>query len=349
MTLQDAGSTLRFLGVGISMERKLALITGATGFVGRHLCPKLEKAGYALRAVYIEPEPPKGWPENMEWIKLDHIGPDTNWNPALRGGVTHVVHLAAIAHRIAPKDQVADASYDEVNHLGTAELARAAALTPSVRRFFFMSSIGAVTSLSDQVVNEQTPCHPDTAYGRSKLAAENAIQEILRKGQVGWCIFRPPLLYGPANPGNMERLLKLLKLPLPLPLGSIRNRRAFLYVGNLVDAICVALEHPAAARQVFCISDGEELSTTDLLRRLSRVSRRSVRLFPFPMSGLRVLGTLGEWLRTITGRSMGLDRQVVEKLCGSLSVDSSFFRQTCGWTPPFTVEEGLMRTVTNMP
>lgn len=336
------------MGVEISMKRKLVLVTGATGFVGRHLCPELKKAGYGLRAVFIEPSPPPGWPEGMEWIKVDHIGPSTDWRPALAGGVTHVVHLAAIAHRVAPKAQVDDSIYDQVNHQGTAQLARAVAQTPAVRRFFFMSSIGAVTSLSDQIVNEQTPCHPDTAYGRTKLCAENAIQEILKESRVDWCIFRPPLLYGPGNPGNMERLLKLLKLPIPLPLGSIRNRRTFLYVGNLVDAICVALEHPAAARQFFCVSDGDELSTTDLLRRLGRATNRSVRFFPFPLSGLRVLGTLGEWVRGITGLSIGVDRQAVEKLCGSLSVDSSFFRQTCGWTPPFSVEKGLISTVRNM-
>jgi nucleoside-diphosphate-sugar epimerase len=116
-------------------------------------------------------------------------------------------------------------------------------------------------------------------------------------------------------------------------------------VGNLVAAICIALEHPAAARQVFCVSDGDELSTTDLLKRLGGAANRSVRLFPFPMSGLRILGMLGEWARAITGRSIGIDRQSVEKLCGSLSVDSSFFRRTCGWTPPFSVDEGLLRTI----
>lgn len=327
------------------MDQRLVLLTGATGFVGRHLCPKLSEAGFNLRAVYIEPKPPAGWPERMEWIKLDNVGPATDWHPALQGGVTHVIHLAAIAHRITPKDQVADSIYDEVNHLGTAQLARTVAQTLSVRRFFFMSSIGAVTGLSDEVVNERTPCHPDNAYGRSKLAAEQAIERILSKSQVDWCIFRPPLLYGPGNPGNMERLLKLLHLPLPLPLGSIRNRRTFLYVGNLVDALCVALEHPAAARQVFCVADGEELSTAGLLRRLGRASHRPVRLFPFPMFGLRLLGVLGSWFQAVTGRSIGIDRPAIEKLCGSLAVDNSLFRQTCGWKPPFSVEEGLMRTV----
>lgn len=327
------------------MQRKLVLITGATGFVGHHLCPALKKAGFNLRAVFIESKPPAAWPGEMEWVKLDPIGAATDWYPALRGGVTHVVHLAAIAHRIAPKDQVDDSAYDEVNHLGTAQLARAVAQTPSVRRFFFMSSIGAVTSLSDEMVNEQTPCHPDTAYGKSKLSAEQALRQIFSESQVDWCIFRPPLLYGPGNPGNMERLLRLLKLNVPLPLRSVRNRRSFLYVGNLVSAICVALEHPAAARKIFCVSDGEEMSTADLLRGLARASGQPVRLFPFPRSGLHLLGQIGSLVTRITGRSVGFDAPAIEKLCGSLPVDSSLFRQTCGWKPPFTIEEGLEATV----
>ena len=323
----------------------LVVVTGATGFVGRHLCPELRKAGFRLRGGYIEPEPPIGWPEGMEWIKVGHIGPATDWKSALKGGVTHVVHLAAIAHRVALKDQVGESIYDEVNHLGTAQLARAVAQTPSVRRFFFMSSIGAVTSLSAQAVNEQMPCHPDTAYGRSKLSAEKAVQEAFRESQVDWCIFRPPLLYGPGNPGNMERLLKLLKLRIPLPLQSVRNRRSFLYVGNLVSAICVALEHPAAARRVFCVSDGNEMSTADLLRGLSAASGRAVRLFPFPKSGLDVLGQIGSLVTRVTGRSLGFDAPAIEKLCGSLAVDSSLFRRNCGWEPPFTIEQGLEATV----
>src|ERR1035437_954085 len=327
------------------MQRKLVLITGATGFVGRHLCPELKKAGFNLRAVFIESKPPAAWPGEMEWVKLDPIGPATDWYPALRGGVTHVVHLAAIAHRIAPKDQVDDSAYDELNHLGTAQLARAVALTPLVRRFFFMSSIGAVTSLSDEMVNEQTPCHPDTAYGKSKLSAEQALRQIFSESQVEWCIFRPPLLYGPGNPGNMERLLRLLKLNVPLPLRSVRNRRSFLYVGNLVSAMSVALEHPAAARKIFCVSDGEEMSTAGLLRGLARASRQPVRLFPFPRSGLHLLGQIGSFVTRMTGRSVGFDAPAIEKLCGSLPVDGSFFRRTCGWKPPFTVEEGLVATV----
>jgi nucleoside-diphosphate-sugar epimerase len=143
----------------------------------------------------------------------------------------------------------------------------------------------------------------------------------------------------------MERLMKLLKLKVPLPLQSVRNRRSFLYVGNLVNAICVALEHPAAARKTFCVSDGNEMSTADLLRGLGRASGQSVRLFSFPRSGLNMLGQIGSLVTRMTGRSIGFDAPAIEKLCGSLAVDSSLFRQTCGWKPPFSTKEGLMATV----
>ncbi len=326
-------------------QRKMALITGATGFVGRHLCPELKKAGFNLRAVFTELKPSLHGLSEIEWIKLDSINRHTNWNLALQGGITHVIHLAAVAHRITPKDQVRDSVYDEVNHLGTARLAKAVAETQSVQRFIFMSSIGAVTNLSEGLVDESTDCHPDTAYGKSKLSAEKALQEIFRESRVEWCIFRSPLLYGPGNPGNMERLLKLLKLKVPLPLRSVRNRRSFLYVGNLVNALCLALEHPAAARKIFCISDGNEMSTADLLLGLGCASGRSVRLFPFPRWGLHLLGQIGSLLTRMSGHSFGFDAPAMEKLCGSLPVDSSLFRRTCGWKPPYTIEEGLQATV----
>lgn len=323
------------------MTNKLALVTGATGFVGRHLCPALDLAGYSLRALHVEPDPPRDWPVGIEWVKIDGIGPRTEWADALDGGVTHIVHLAAIAHRTAPNEQVSDDTYDEVNHQGTAQLVRAVAKTTSVKRLFFMSSIGAVTNGAEAPVCEDTFCRPDTAYGCSKLAAEKAVEITLAPTPIDWCIFRAPLLYGPGNPGNMDRLLRLLKLPLPLPFASVRNRRSFLFVGNLVSAILVALEHPAAARRVFCVSDGEELSTPKLLRYLAEASGKRVWLFPLPFWGLRLLGGLGSGVTRLTGKSLGFDLPAVEKLSASLSVDSTRFRQACGWSPPFSVEQGL--------
>lgn len=327
------------------MQSPVVLVTGASGFVGRHLCQALHDHGYRIRAVFIEPSPPQGWPKEIEWIKIEEIGPVTSWEAILDQHITHVVHLAAIAHRTHPKSQVDEATYDRINHLGTAQLAKAAARAPALQRFFFMSSIGAVASLSDREITEETPCCPDTAYGRSKLAAERAIEQILGRSPVDWCIFRPPLLYGPGNPGNMERLLKLLQLPFPLPLATVKNRRSFLYVGNLANAILLALEHPQAARKVFCISDGFDLSTPELIRELGRTMGRPVRLWPCPLTGLKWMGNLGSVFSSLTGRSIGVDRASLEKLCGSLIVNDSCFRQTCGWTPPYTLPEGLAATM----
>jgi len=327
------------------LERKFALVTGATGFVGRHLCNGLRQAGVDVRGVYRKQEPHAGWPKEIEWVKIPRLGLDTDWSSALSGGITHVIHLAAIAHRISPREQVSEATYDRVNHLATLQLVREVIKAGSAKRFFFLSSIGVTATLADEPVDEQTPCCPESAYARSKLAAERGVQQLLAESPVEWCIFRAPLLYGPGNPGNMERLLKLVKLSIPLPLGSIRNRRTFLYIGNLIDAILVALEHPGAARKTFCIADDQQLSTSELLRELARVSKRSVHLFPCPIFCLRALASVVDILRELTGLSVGLDRGSVEKLCGSLVVTDSLFRNTCGWKPPYTVQEGLRATL----
>jgi nucleoside-diphosphate-sugar epimerase len=146
----------------------------------------------------------------------------------------------------------------------------------------------------------------------------------------------------------MQRLLQLLDLPLPLPLASIRNRRTFLYVANLVDAIGVGLEHAAASRRTFCLGDPEDMGTSDLLKRLAAAGNRRLCLFPFPVMGLRAFARVGGWLARCAGLRISLDGGAIEKLCGSLPVDSGLFRRECGWKPPFTVEEGL-RTLFSAP
>jgi len=328
------------------MNRGFVLVTGATGFLGKQLCPALLRKGYRVRATYRGPIG-AGFSENggVEWVSAGCIDRETIWDGILKGGISHVVHLAAVAHRVGPKAQVPDSVYDEVNHLATVALAQAVARTSSIGRFIFISSIGAVTSLSDVPVTSATSCHPDSAYGASKLAAELGIQNAFGNAATEWCILRPPLLYGPGNPGNMARLLSLLKLHIPLPFGSIRNRRTFLYVGNLVDAILVALEHRGAVRNVFCIGDIPDLSTPDLMRALGNAAGEQVRLLPFPIPALRLVGRLGGFVTRVTGRSMGFDEQAIDKLCGSLPVDSSRFRKMCDWCPPFSMQHGLQTTV----
>lgn len=330
------------------MRPEFALVTGASGFVGRHLCPELERIGWRVRACYSRNGPPaESVGQSIEWRKMNPMGSSTDWSRLLDGGITTVIHLAALAHRIGVNEQPTSLEYDEINHKATARLAAQAAACPTIRRFLFVSSIGAVASMSDQRIDETSACRPDTPYGLSKLAAEKAVRRELSPSAVHWCILRPPLLYGRGNPGNMERLLALIDLGLPLPFGSIENRRSFLYIGNFIDSIKLGLTHSSAANQLFCIADSEELSTPALIRGLGEAKQKKVHLFRFPVGALRALGHAGTVFERVLGRSLGINTATVDKLCGSLAIDSSFFRSTCGWRPPFSLQDGLRETVAN--
>jgi nucleoside-diphosphate-sugar epimerase len=201
-----------------------------------------------------------------------------------------------------------------------------------VKHFIFISSIGAMGTLSEQILTEKSPCHPDSPYGRSKLQAEQALIELCQNSPMTWTILRPTLVYGIGNPGNMERLMKLVKTGFPLPLGSIKNRKSFVYVGNLVDAIITCINHPNAKNQTFIVSDGDDLSTTDLIRRLGKALRKSPLLLPVPAELLR-----------LTTKLLG-KADIGDRLLGSLQVDSSKIRQMLDWTPPYTVDQGLQAT-----
>lgn len=316
------------------------LVTGATGFVGRSLCPLLVERGYMVRAT-ARREPPAAFPAQVEWHGVGEIGPETDWGAALEG-VDFVIHLAALAHQIAQDRTEED--YRRVNTAGTARLAEAVRQAGSVRRLVFVSSIGAVCTLASAPVSEKTPCYPDTRYGRSKHAAELALQERLAGGRPDWCILRPTLVYGADNPGNMLRLLRLLRTGWPLPFGAIQNSRSFVYVGNLTDALEKCLQHPGASRRVFHVADGPPFSTPGLLRLLGQASGRRVRLLPVPSWVLRGLGVAGDAAGSMLGRSVGIDTYSVERLTGSLEVDSSAIRAAIGWQPPYTPERGFQET-----
>lgn len=324
----------------------LFLVTGATGFVGRHLCKLLHESGHSIRATRRSTDGASDFSVPIEWIDGIEIGPDTDWFAAL-DGVEFVIHLAALAHQIGAKGERRLNEFMRINAHGTRRLADAIAASRTVSRLVFTSSVGAVKSIAHETITAATPCDPQNDYGRSKRAAELEIEEVLRMTRADWCIIRPTLVYGPGNPGNMARLLELIYRRIPLPFGAIRNQRSFVFVGNLADALVRCATNPGASRQTFLISDGESVSTAELTRRLAHHACVPARIFPMPPALLRCLGIAGDIFSRCTGKSTGFDSYSVERLTGSLAVDSSLIRSATGWRPVFTMEEGLARTLQN--
>jgi nucleoside-diphosphate-sugar epimerase len=303
------------------------LITGATGFIGQRLTPALLTQGHTLYATQRPTASPSQFPKELHPIPLD----DTLTPQASLPNLDAVIHLAARAHILNDPSPNPEADFFKVNTQGTVNLAKAA-LAAGAQQFIFISSIGAMATLSPERLTEETPCQPDTPYGRSKLAAEQALIDLAQGSPMAYTILRPTLVYGPGNPGNMERLLKLIQRQLPLPLGAIHNQRSLIYVDNLIDAILTTLNHPHAKNQRFLVSDGQDLSTPELIRRLAHYLNCTAPLLPIPPTLMQLAGRL-------TGKT-----DAVSRLLGSLTVDSAKIRHTLDWQPPYGVDQGLQAT-----
>lgn len=307
----------------------VAAITGAQGFVGRALAKEMRKRGRSIRLITRN----KAGPLETEVVSLHNIGADTDWRCAL-DNVECVIHCAARVH--VPQDTAADtlAAYREVNVAGARRLAdQAAAL--GVRRLVFVSSVkvnGEHTPLGRAFSENDTPT-PLDAYGISKWEAEQALWEVARCTGLEVVVVRPPLVYGPGVKGNFARLIYGVRRGVPFPFGSVKNCRSLVGVDNLVDMLIYCTQHPRAAGRTFLVSDGEDLSTPVLIRRLAHAANRPVRLIPFPIgvmrAGARLLGRTAE----------------LERLVGSLQVDIGHTCRTLDWAPPVTVDKGLARAI----
>ena len=302
----------------------MVAVTGADGFVGRALCSALEAHGTSVRRLQR-----RSGGDNRAFAVGD-IGPDTDWSAALRG-VHDIVHLAARVHVMGDTTTDPLAEYRRVNVEGTRALARAA-VTAGVARLVFLSSVKVNGESTRRPFTEGDTPAPQDPYGVSKWEAEQALTQVARGSAMQWVILRPPLLYGPGVGANFLRLMHAVARGLPLPLAAIDNRRSLLYLGNLVNAIRVCLSEPGAGDQLFLLSDGEDVSSAQLVRRLAAALQVRARLLPMPAAWLRLAGRF-------TGRSAA-----VERLIGSLQVDSSRFRATLRWSPPFSLEQGLAET-----
>lgn len=308
------------------------LITGASGFVGKPLCAELLRQGQSVRAAVRAADLSI---ENIEVVAVGSIDGATDWATALCG-VDVVIHLAARVHVMC--DDVADPlqEFRKVNVAGTERLARSAAAN-GVKRLVYISSIkvtGEETIGGCRYTELDAP-GPQDPYSLSKWEAEQALHRVAQETGLEVVIVRPPLVYGPGVKGNFAKMMKVLGRGIPLPLASVRNLRSLVYVGNLVDALILCATHPAAAGQTYLVSDGEDVSTPELLRQLGEAMGSPVRLIPCPPIFLR-----------LGGRLIGKFDQI-ERLTGSLRVDCDKIRRELGWQPPFTLRDGLWLTHIN--
>ena len=346
------------------------LVTGANGFIGRALCDKLIADGYHVRGAVRSAAQMTALVSGVEGVMVGDIGPETDWSEAL-AGIEGIVHLAARVHVMRENSVDPLAAYREVNVEGTKCLA-IAAVNAGVKRFVYISSVKVngentedksrdqeknrdqgpgvrgqekteVRSQKSEVrgqkgelkgaFSEKDVPEPQEPYSISKWEAEQVLRDVAADTGLEVVILRPPLVYGPGVRGNFLRLLRIVWRGIPLPLASIKNRRSLIYIGNLIDAIVNCMTNHSATGKTYLVSDGDDVSTPDLIRRIAAASGQRALMLPVPV-----------WMMRMAGKIIGRSDEL-EKLFGSLTVDISKICRELNWKPPYTPEEGIRETV----
>jgi UDP-glucose 4-epimerase len=301
------------------------LITGANGFIGSHLCRELSNRGISFRATARN--------QNTNNYN-DFVSCDLETTESLNqlmDGCDIVVHLAGRAHTTGDNSQE---KYRIANEFVTHQLANAAAQN-GIARFVYISSIkvNGESSIPGLPIRSSDTPSPLDNYGRSKMAAEKVLQEICRVNNMEYVIIRPTLVYGRGVKANFSALISAVKRGIPLPIATVKNARSMIGINNLVDLIITTCTNPKASNQTFLASDGIDTSTPALVRFIAASLNRRSRIFPFPISILRLLAA-------VFGKSSAID-----KLTGSLSVDISHTTNTLDWRPPFSIESEIAKAV----
>lgn len=300
------------------------LVTGANGLVGTAVGAALDKnEAQVIRAVRRA--------TTLTEFPVSDLDEHTSWDSVLGLDVDIVVHLAAKVALIGKQTKSEFSEYHRVNTLGTANLARQCA-SHGVRRFVYVSTVKVLGEGKGERYQASDLANPEDAYALSKWEAEQALWQISKETGMEVVIIRPPLVYGPGVKANFLQLMRAIDKRLPLPLGAIRNRRSLIYLGNLVNAITLCLTHPDAAGKTYMVSDADDVSTPELVRRLAKALGKSPVLLPVPVSWMRFVGGL-----------LGKDSSV-DRLVGSFAVDIAPIQKELGWTPPYSMEAGLSAT-----
>jgi len=318
------------------MER--ILVTGGRGFIGAPLVQALCKKGYLVRSTsrVLTEEANDDEHDTVEHYRFD-LGDDSPDYERLLANVDVVIHLAAKVHAIdKPEDNVSD--YSKINTKGTERLVKAASAN-GVKRFIFLSSIKVngernISYKKGKILafNEGDDPHPQGAYAKSKLEAEDAIRKICHESEMDFVILRPTLVYGPGVRANFLSLIDIVNKNCPLPLASIRNKRSLLYVGNLIHAITLSVSYPEKANKIFLLSD-TDISVPELVRKIASLLGKRAFLFHFPVNCLKTLGSL-------TGK-----RPIIDRLTDSLLADVSLIRKDLKWQPLYSFDEGMQKTL----
>lgn len=297
--------------------------------MGKHLCTEIYQQGRAVKSV-VRSSNDRGNSSMLEIV--ESINSESNWTEAFRD-VDVIIHLAARVHVMNDKASDTLAEFRRVNVDGTINLARQAAQA-GIKRFVFISSIkvNGEHTLSGMPFTESDTANPQDNYGISKLEAEKGLMSIAHQTGMEVVIIRPPLIYGQGVKANFASIMQAVKHGIPLPLGAIHNKRSFVYVGNLVNFILQCVDHPMAANQVFLVSDGHDMSTTELLLSCADALGVKARL-------LRVPQKLIEFSAMLLGK-----KDVAQRLCSNLQVDITKARTLIDWTPPYSIKEGLRAT-----
>ncbi|MFY8298552.1 UDP-glucose 4-epimerase family protein [Pseudoalteromonas sp. SS15] len=302
---------------------KNILLTGASGFIGKHLFEKI-KLNYQVHLLLRSPS------KIHEYTHVyENIDASSDFSTAL-GSIDCVIHLAARAHILKEQAALPLEQFRAVNRDLTLNLAKQAAKN-GVKRFIYISSIGVNGVCNESPFKFSDDPMPVDDYALSKLEAEQDLRCLAKETGMEVVIIRPPLVYGKGAPGNFERLVKLTSRNLPLPLGAINNKRSFVSVDNLTDLIVTCIDHPQAKNETFLVSDDEDVSTSQLLVKMLSAQGKPNMLIPIPVNILKLLGSIFK------------RKAVIERFTNSLTVDIEHTKKTLGWLPPISLDEGIAR------